>query len=163
MLLLDTSVISELIKAASDAAVLSWIDSVPTAEFSVASITQAELLAGVAFLPPGRRRDNIALAIDAIFADVFRQRVLPFDSAAELAVRSALSTPPSQLSLARVGQDWRRGTSEISRAAEWTSSIRGRRDRTSRADPALLPRLRSCQLPRRRPMSGRLSPFEPPP
>lgn len=92
MLLLDTNVICELIKAASDAAVLTWIDSVPPAECSIASITQAELLAGVAFLPPGRRRDNVALAIEAIFADLFRQRVLPFDSAAASAYAEIVAT-----------------------------------------------------------------------
>jgi predicted nucleic acid-binding protein len=45
-------------------------------------VTQAELLYGVALLPPGRRRDSIARAVDAVFADLFRERILPFDSAA---------------------------------------------------------------------------------
>ena len=82
MLLLDTNVVSELMKAAPDAGVLAWIDGLSRAELFVASVTQAELLYGVALLPPGRRRDSIARAVDAVFADLFSERILPFDSAA---------------------------------------------------------------------------------
>ncbi len=82
MPLLDTNVVSELMKTAPDADVLEWIDGLPRAELFVASITQAELLYGVALLPSGRRRDEIARAVNTVFADLFRERVLPFDSAA---------------------------------------------------------------------------------
>jgi len=80
--LLDTNVVSELMKAAPDNGVLAWIDRLPRAELFVASITQAELLYGVALLPSGRRREEIARAVNVVFADLFRERVLPFDSAA---------------------------------------------------------------------------------
>ena len=53
----------------------------PRTELFVASITQAELLYGLALLPLGRRRDEIAQAVNAVFGDLFT-RVLPFDSAA---------------------------------------------------------------------------------
>ena len=82
MPLLDTNVVSELMKAAPNAGVLEWIDGLPRAELFVASITQAELLYGVALLSPGRRRDGIARAVNAVFADLFRERVWPFDSTA---------------------------------------------------------------------------------
>jgi toxin FitB len=82
MPLLDTNVVSELMKAAPDIGVLNWIDGLPRTELFVASITQAELLYGVALLPAGRRRDEIARAVNTVFSDLFRERVLPFDSAA---------------------------------------------------------------------------------
>ena len=82
MRLLDTNVVSELMKAAPNAGVLAWVDGLSRAELFVASITQAELLYGVALLPPGRRRDDVARAVDAVFSELFREHVLPFDSAA---------------------------------------------------------------------------------
>jgi len=82
MPLLDTNVVSELMKADPDAGVLAWVDDLSRAELFVASITQAELLYGVALLPPGRRRDAIAQTIEAVFVELFRDRILPFDSAA---------------------------------------------------------------------------------
>ncbi|MBV8471839.1 MAG: type II toxin-antitoxin system VapC family toxin [Hyphomicrobiales bacterium] len=82
MPLLDTNVVSELMKTAPDATVLAWVDALPRSELLVTSITQAELLYGVALLAPGRRRHDIARAVEAVFTDLFRQRVLPFDSAA---------------------------------------------------------------------------------
>jgi predicted nucleic acid-binding protein len=92
MPLLDTNVVSEAMKAAPDAGVLAWIDGLPRAELFVASITQAELLYGVVLLPPGRRRDDIARAVDAVFADLFHERVLPFDSAAASAYADIAAT-----------------------------------------------------------------------
>ena len=82
MPLLDTNVVSELMKVAPNAGVLAWIDRLPRSELFVAAITQAELLYGVALLPAGRRRDEIARAVNTVFSDLFRERVLPFDSAA---------------------------------------------------------------------------------
>jgi predicted nucleic acid-binding protein len=82
MILLDTNVISELMKAAPEARVLAWIDALPRAELFLTSVTQAELLYGVALLPAGKRREAVARALDAALERLFRDRVLPFDSAA---------------------------------------------------------------------------------
>jgi predicted nucleic acid-binding protein len=82
MPLLDTNVVWELMNAAPNAGVVAWIDRLPRSELFVAAITQAELLCRVALLPAGRRRDEIARAVNTVFAALFRQRVLPFDSAA---------------------------------------------------------------------------------
>jgi predicted nucleic acid-binding protein len=92
MPLLDTNVISELMRASPNPGVLAWIDGLPRADLFVASVTEAELLYGVALLPPGRRRDDIARAVDAVFADLFRERVLPFDSAAAAAYADIAAT-----------------------------------------------------------------------
>ena len=82
MLLLDTNVVSELMKDAPDMGVLARIDSLPRAELFVTSLTQAELLYGVALLPRGKRREAIASAIDLVFGRLFSDRLLPFDSSA---------------------------------------------------------------------------------
>jgi predicted nucleic acid-binding protein len=80
--MVDTNVISELMKAAPEARVLAWIDALPRAELFFTSVTQAELLYGVALLPAGKRREAVARALDAASEQLFRDRVLPFDSAA---------------------------------------------------------------------------------
>jgi hypothetical protein len=85
MILLDTNVVSEVMKAVPDAAVVAGVDKAPRATLFVASVTEAELLYGVALLPPGRRREGLARAINLTFAQYFRGRILPFDSAAAAA------------------------------------------------------------------------------
>jgi len=80
MILLDTNVVSEIMKATPEPSVLSWIDDTPGAVLFVSAITQAELLYGIALLPAGKRRDARARAAGAAFATYFRGRILSFDS-----------------------------------------------------------------------------------
>jgi predicted nucleic acid-binding protein len=82
MLLLDTNVVSELMKAAPNSQVLTWADARPSEEFYVSAVTKGELLFGVALLPASKRRDALAEAVATAFAKVFAGRVLAFDSAA---------------------------------------------------------------------------------
>ncbi|HST75733.1 MAG TPA: type II toxin-antitoxin system VapC family toxin [Acetobacteraceae bacterium] len=84
MILLDTNVLSELARAVPDPAVLAWADAVPVAHFCTTAITEAEVRFGVELLPPGRRRERLELALDAVFRGVIAGRVLPFDRAAAL-------------------------------------------------------------------------------
>jgi len=85
MILLDTNVISELMKAMPDASVEAWVDSQPSAALFLTTITEAELRYGVALLPKGRRRDRIEDALATMLADDFAERILPFDSPAAIA------------------------------------------------------------------------------
>ncbi|MGH3764728.1 MAG: type II toxin-antitoxin system VapC family toxin [Pseudonocardiaceae bacterium] len=80
MIVLDTNVLSELTRQAPDAAVLAWLDSLPTAEVATTAVTAAELLYGVARLPAGRRNRALAEAVHALINDDFRGRVEPFDT-----------------------------------------------------------------------------------
>lgn len=84
MIVLDTSVISEIMKPPSlrSATVFGWLRSYPTAEVFTTAITFAEVLAGIAILPQGKRRIDLQKAADKIFSTVFLQRILPFDEAA---------------------------------------------------------------------------------
>ena len=80
--LLDTNVVSELLRPSPDPAVESWVGERPTVELHFSAVGEPELRYGVAILPAGRRRDALALAIEAILREDFEGRILPFDSSA---------------------------------------------------------------------------------
>jgi predicted nucleic acid-binding protein len=80
MILLDTNVISELMRAEPAQPVLDWFAKHDAAVLFISAVTEAELRTGVAILPEGQRRDRLQMAIDAMIDQDFRERVLPFDS-----------------------------------------------------------------------------------
>ncbi len=82
MIVLDTNVISELTKREPAPAVIWWLDSLPVSDVATTAITAAELLYGVARLPDGHRKRELAAAIDDILGDEFCGRILPFDNRA---------------------------------------------------------------------------------
>ncbi len=101
MILLDTNVVSELMKSAPEPAVMVWINALPSATVFLSAVTQAEILYGVALVPAGKRRDGLARAARTAFETYFRGRILPFDTeAAEafaaLAGRRQAGRPISQ-------------------------------------------------------------------
>lgn len=78
--LLDTNVVSELLRPSPDRAVESWVAERPAAELFFSTVGEAELHYGVETLPAGKRRNMLALAIEAILREEFKGRILPFDS-----------------------------------------------------------------------------------
>ena len=78
MIVLDTNVISELTRQTPAPGVLTWLDSLAVAEIATTAITAAELLYGVARLPDGRRKTELAAAVDGLLDDDFQGRVLSF-------------------------------------------------------------------------------------
>jgi predicted nucleic acid-binding protein len=80
--LLDTNVLSELLRADPDAAVLSWFGSQRTQDLYVSSVTQAEMMLGARLMPVGRRRQSLERTLQGMFDEDFAGRVLPFDAAA---------------------------------------------------------------------------------
>lgn len=80
MILLDTNVLSELMKPTPDPGVMGWISDGPAATLYTSSITQAEILDGVMLLPSGRRRSAFEAAAEAMFRDDFSGRILSFGS-----------------------------------------------------------------------------------
>lgn len=82
MILLDTNVVSELMRAEPAGAVLAWFGAQDAAALFLSAISEAELRAGVAVLPAGRRRETLLAAVDAVTEQDFAGRLLPFDSAA---------------------------------------------------------------------------------
>lgn len=81
MIILDTNVVSETMKPQPAPAVIDWLDRQVVDTLYLTSLTQAELLAGVASMPDGQRRDRVAASLDATFA-LFDGRILPFDEPA---------------------------------------------------------------------------------
>ena len=79
---LDTNVVSELMRPAPNARVTAWMARHAAVQMSLVAVTEAELRYGVAVLPTGNRRDRLAEALEAMLADDFENDVLPFDSAA---------------------------------------------------------------------------------
>jgi len=80
--LLDTNVLSELLRAGPDPAVQAWVAAQPADSLCVSAVTQAEMLLGAKLLPAGKRRDGLERALAAMFEEDFGERILPFDSAA---------------------------------------------------------------------------------
>ncbi len=82
MIVLDTNVISELMRPRPAPAVLTWFGRHPAASLFTTALTEAEIRYGVELLPEGRRRAALTAAVDELFADDFRGRVLVFDGPA---------------------------------------------------------------------------------
>ena len=84
MILLDSNVVSELMKAAPAGNVIGWVAAQPASSLYTTSITQAEILHGIMLLPSGKRRHGIEAAAQAMFAEEFEGRILGFGSDAAL-------------------------------------------------------------------------------
>ena len=81
MILLDTNVMSEPLRQAPEPRVITWIDAQPMETLFLSAITVAELRAGVALLPAGRRRSGLHENLEKRVLPLFAGRVLPFDLA----------------------------------------------------------------------------------
>lgn len=81
MIVLDSNVISELMRKAPSPDVVAWVQVQPPARLCTTAVTVAEVGYGIARLPEGRRRSLLRAAADDVFT-AFAERVLPFDTAA---------------------------------------------------------------------------------
>ncbi|MFN4165505.1 MAG: type II toxin-antitoxin system VapC family toxin [Ferrovibrio sp.] len=99
MLILDTNVVSELMRPEPDMAVWVWMSRQVPASLHTTSITFAEILYGLTLLPESRRRQGLLVAVGRIFAEQFQGRILSFDEnaapdyAALMAERRRLGRP----------------------------------------------------------------------
>ena len=82
MIIIDTNVVSELMRAKPDPAVLAWFAGHAADTLFLTAVSEAELRTGAAILPAGQRRDRLVGAIDAMIDQDFAGRILPFDSSA---------------------------------------------------------------------------------
>ena len=80
MLVLDTNVVSELMKERPNPDVLRWVDNQLTDNLFVTSVTEAEIRTGIAILPEGERQRGLAASAERLFSVLFSERILPFDS-----------------------------------------------------------------------------------
>ena len=79
MILLDTNVVSELMKPQPEAKVLVWLDRQAGVEVFTSAITCAEIALGIVLLTAGKRRDALASAVNAMFSEDLAGAILPFD------------------------------------------------------------------------------------
>jgi predicted nucleic acid-binding protein len=84
MIVLDTNVLSELMRPVPNPLVVDWVASQPPQILYTTSITEAEIFHGVMMMPSGRKRDAFQAAAEAMFREDFARRVLPFGSDAAL-------------------------------------------------------------------------------
>ena len=85
MLMLDTNILSEMMRSEPERKIADWIVRQPSNALFTAAVCQAEILSGLAIMPSGRRRDELEEAVRAMFAEDFDGRVLPFDTEAAAA------------------------------------------------------------------------------
>lgn len=90
MTILDTNVVSEMMRPVADQQVQRWFGSLSPEETHVTAITVAEILLGIELLPAGRRRDVLRAGAEKTFA-VFNHKVLAFDENAAHAFSSISS------------------------------------------------------------------------
>ena len=90
-MLLDTNVLSELLRAQPHPEVLAWFAEQPADSLFVSAVTQTEMLLGARLLPRSKRRQQLETALDTMFREDFAGRVLPFDSAAAAAYAAVVA------------------------------------------------------------------------
>ena len=82
MIILDTNVLSALMRQAPDVPVIIWLDRQPAESVWITSITLFEARLGLALLPKGRRRQTLEAAFAQLLQEDLENRVLDFDAAA---------------------------------------------------------------------------------
>ncbi len=82
MIVLETNVVSELMRASPHPQVLGWLDREDTRDLFVSAVSEAEIRTGLGQLPDGWRRRELTDAADRVLDEWFSGRILPFDAAA---------------------------------------------------------------------------------
>jgi toxin FitB len=121
MIVLDTNVISEVLRPVPEPSVLDWLANQPRASLFTTNVTRGEILYGIRLLSDGKRRRGLWDAAKNIFDDDFADQVLSFDSdAADMyaeiaASRRAAGKPISQFDAMIVAMARSRGASLATR------------------------------------------------
>jgi hypothetical protein len=101
MIVLDTNVVSEVMKPAPSKAVLDWLNQQESERLHLSSVTIGEIEYGLRILPDGRRRHDLQDRFNRFVAAAFALRVLSYDEPAArcygeiMAARKALGRPMS--------------------------------------------------------------------
>lgn len=82
MIILDTNIISELMKTSPDDHVIRWLDEQDPITLCITSVTIAEITYGLDALPAGKRREYLEEAFNQVIVEAFKHRVMSFDVAA---------------------------------------------------------------------------------
>jgi predicted nucleic acid-binding protein len=79
VILLDTNVLSELMRPTPDSNVVQWLDSLPEWEVWISAVTVAEIRLGISLLPDGKRKELLLDLAEQMIREDFFDRCLPFD------------------------------------------------------------------------------------
>lgn len=82
MIVLDTNVVSELMRSSPSASVVGWVDRQADETLYLAAWTLAEIRFGIASLPQGKRRETLSRTFEEAIRPLFRDQILGFDEAA---------------------------------------------------------------------------------
>jgi toxin FitB len=102
MIILDTNVVSELLRPEPDPVVTAWVNELHGSGVFITAITIAEIQLGIAILPTGRRQSRLAALAEETFEQDFKDCCLPFDAKAAhayaliTAYRRTIGRPISQ-------------------------------------------------------------------
>jgi len=123
MIVLDTNVVSELMRPAPNSDVVAWVDGWPAGELAVTAVTVAEVLYGIARLDDGRRKEMLRALARTMFEEDFGDRVLSFGAEeaelyAELVTRrqaqgSSISMADAQIAAITVCQGGKLATRNV--------------------------------------------------
>ncbi len=80
MIILDTNVLSELLRPTPFARIALWVEQQPRNEVFTTSVTEAEIFYGIELLPKGKRREALLAAAESMFSEDFAGQVIGFDS-----------------------------------------------------------------------------------
>ncbi|HME20164.1 MAG TPA: type II toxin-antitoxin system VapC family toxin [Acetobacteraceae bacterium] len=123
MFLLDTNILSEMMRGEPAVEVVTWVSAQPVELLFTATVCQAEILAGIAVMPDGRRRLALETAAQAMFMEDFAGRVWVFDAEAAVAYaaifadRRRLGRPSATVDLMIAAIARSRGASVVTRNA----------------------------------------------
>lgn len=92
MIVLDTNVLSELMRPAPDTLVVDWLDRQDVRSVAISAITIAEILYGIERLPYGKRKRGFTARAAAMFEEEFSGRILSFDSEAAVHYAEQVAT-----------------------------------------------------------------------
>lgn len=91
MILLDTNVLSELMRPDVDVAVVAWLNRQPRLSVWISAISVFEIRLGLQSKPEGKKRDYLFAAFEDVRTRVIENRVVPFDAEAALEAAKLMS------------------------------------------------------------------------
>lgn len=92
MTILDTNVVSEIMRPAPNAMVVRWMATQNSEDLYTTSVTMGEVLYGIELLPSGKRQESLRAGAERIFRVVFTDRVLSFEARAAREFSTIAST-----------------------------------------------------------------------
>lgn len=91
MILLDTNVVSETMRLSPDPTLVAWLNAQVAETIYLSTVSLGELLLGIAILPDGRRKADLASVLAERMAAMFGPRMLDFDVPSAWAYASIVS------------------------------------------------------------------------